>query len=54
MTVLDELHAAGQTIVLVTHEEYIAKHAFREVRLKDGMIESDVVLARDSNNPQPD
>jgi putative ABC transport system ATP-binding protein len=44
MTVLDELYAAGQTIVLVTHEEYIAKHALREVRLKDGMIESDTVL----------
>jgi len=42
MTVLDELHDAGQTIVLVTHEDYIAKHAFREIRLKDGMIESDI------------
>jgi len=42
MTVLDELHDAGQTIVLVTHEDYIAKHAFREISLKDGMIESDV------------
>jgi len=42
MVVLDELHDAGQTIVLVTHEDYIAKHAFREIRLKDGMIESDV------------
>lgn len=51
MAVLDELHAAGQTIVLVTHEEYIAKHAFREVRLKDGMIESDVVLTRDTRDP---
>ena len=42
MVVLDELHEAGQTIILVTHEDYIAKHAHREVRLKDGSIESDI------------
>jgi putative ABC transport system ATP-binding protein len=43
MALFDELHGAGQTIILVTHEEYIAKHALREVRLRDGAIESDVV-----------
>jgi putative ABC transport system ATP-binding protein len=43
MTVLDELHEAGQTIILVTHEDYIAEHALRTVRLLDGSIESDVV-----------
>ncbi len=42
MAVLDELHDAGQTIILVTHEDYIAEHALRAVRLKDGSIESDV------------
>jgi putative ABC transport system ATP-binding protein len=42
MSVLDELHGAGQTIVLVTHEDYIAEHASREIRLKDGRVESDV------------
>jgi len=41
MSVLDGLHGAGQTIVLVTHEDYIAEHAMRVVRLRDGMIESD-------------
>ncbi|HXV14244.1 MAG TPA: ABC transporter ATP-binding protein [Candidatus Krumholzibacteria bacterium] len=41
MGLLDELHAAGQTIILVTHEDYIAEHAHRVVRLRDGMIESD-------------
>ena len=46
MSVLDELHDAGQTIILVTHEEYIAKHAFREVRLKDGSIESDILTRK--------
>jgi putative ABC transport system ATP-binding protein len=43
MHVLDELHAAGQTIILVTHEDYIAQHALRTVRLIDGMIESDTL-----------
>ncbi|HEU4335082.1 MAG TPA: ABC transporter ATP-binding protein [Candidatus Eisenbacteria bacterium] len=41
MAMFDELHAAGQTIILVTHEEYIAAHARRTVRLRDGLIESD-------------
>jgi len=43
MALFDELHGAGQTIILVTHEEYIAKHAQREIRLRDGSIESDVM-----------
>jgi len=46
MTVLDELHDAGQTIILVTHEDYIAKHALRAVRLMDGSIESDEPTGR--------
>ena len=45
MAMLDDLHAAGQTIILVTHEEYIAEHAQRVVRLRDGLIESDVRTA---------
>ena len=52
MTVLDELHAAGQTIILVTHEDYIAQHAHRTVRLMDGMIESDAANGeRDHSEP---
>jgi len=46
MSVLDELHDAGQTIILVTHEDYIANHALRTVRLKDGSIESDMLKER--------
>jgi len=42
MRMFDELHAAGQTIILVTHEDDIAAHARRTVRLRDGLIESDV------------
>ena len=41
MGILDELHQGGQTIILVTHEDYIAEHAHRVVRLRDGHIESD-------------
>jgi len=41
MVMFDELHAAGQTIILVTHEDYIAAHALRTIRLKDGLIEND-------------
>jgi len=42
MVMFDALHAAGQTIILVTHEDHIAAHAKRTIRLRDGKIESDV------------
>jgi putative ABC transport system ATP-binding protein len=42
MALFETLHAAGQTIVLVTHEHHIAEHAHRTVILRDGVIESDV------------
>lgn len=41
MNLFDEIHASGNTVILVTHEEDIAKHAHRIIRLKDGMVESD-------------
>lgn len=41
MEIFDKIHAGGNTIVLVTHEEDIANHAHRIVRLRDGLIESD-------------
>jgi putative ABC transport system ATP-binding protein len=40
MQILDDLHAEGNTIVLVTHEPYIAEHASRRIHLRDGRIES--------------
>jgi putative ABC transport system ATP-binding protein len=40
MGLFEEIHAAGNTIVLVTHEEDIAKHAKKIVRLRDGLIAS--------------
>lgn len=39
MVLFEEIHALGNTIVLVTHEEDIAKHAKKIVRLRDGLIE---------------
>lgn len=41
MHLFHEIHERGNTIILVTHEEYIAEHAKRIVRLRDGLIESD-------------
>jgi putative ABC transport system ATP-binding protein len=41
MRVFDALHAEGNTILLVTHEDNIAAHAHREIRLFDGLIASD-------------
>ena len=41
MELFATIHALGNTIVLVTHEEDIARHAHRMVRLKDGVVESD-------------
>ncbi len=41
MEMLGELHGQGNTIILVTHEGYIAEHAKRIIRLLDGMVEKD-------------
>jgi len=41
MDIFGTIHASGNTVVLVTHEEDIAEHARRIVRLRDGLIESD-------------
>ncbi len=41
MGLLEELHQKGNTIILVTHEEYIAEHAHRIIRIRDGLVEHD-------------
>ncbi len=45
MRLFHEIHEAGNTIILVTHEEYIAEHAARIIRLRDGLIEKDELVA---------
>jgi putative ABC transport system ATP-binding protein len=41
MGLFNDLHAQGNTIILVTHEEDIARHAHRIIRVRDGLVESD-------------
>jgi len=41
MGLIEDIHAKGNTIILVTHEEDIAMHAHRIVRMRDGLIEND-------------
>lgn len=41
MALFNDIHANGNTVILVTHEEEIAAYAHRVIRLRDGMIESD-------------
>lgn len=47
MKLFADIHSKGNTLVMVTHEEDIAKHAHRIIRLKDGEIEEDYI------NPDP-
>lgn len=43
MALFDDLHSKGNTIIMVTHEEDIARYARRIVRLRDGLVESDTM-----------
>lgn len=45
MALFDDLHKNGQTIILVTHEEDIARYAKEVIRLRDGLVESDITKA---------
>jgi putative ABC transport system ATP-binding protein len=42
MGLFEQIHKAGNTVIIVTHEQDIAMHAHRIVRLRDGLIESDL------------
>lgn len=48
MDIFRDIHSKGNTVVLVTHEEDIARNAYRIIRLRDGIIESDK-----RTNPEP-
>ena len=50
MGLIDEIHQSGNTIILVTHEEDIAQHAKRIVRLRDGEVEQDERAVTADNN----
>ncbi len=52
MAIFDQLHEAGNTIILVTHESDIAEHAHRVVKLKDGLVESDTRTRRIEWEPE--
>ena len=50
LKLFDQLHREGQTIILVTHEEHVARHAKRIIRMKDGRIYSDLLRDEDPNH----
>jgi putative ABC transport system ATP-binding protein len=46
MMLFNEIFEKGNTIILVTHEEYIAEHAARIIRIRDGLIENDEIVEK--------
>jgi putative ABC transport system ATP-binding protein len=44
LELFERLHSAGNTLVVVTHEEQVARHARRIIRIRDGLVASDEVM----------
>ncbi len=51
MKLFDQLHQAGNTVVLVTHETEVAAHAHRRIWLRDGRVVADEPTARSHRTP---
>lgn len=45
MSIFEKIHSDGNTVILVTHEPDIAEYAHRIIRLRDGLLESDIINA---------
>ncbi len=48
LAIFQKIHEMGNTIILITHENDVAQKAFRIVRMRDGMIESDKLMQREN------
>jgi putative ABC transport system ATP-binding protein len=48
LALFDQLHRSGQTIIMVTHEPDVARHARRIIRMKDGKVLSDLPVEQDT------
>ncbi len=53
MKIFDDLHGHGNTIILVTHEEYIAEHADRTIHIFDGKVKEDVASDEQNRETAP-
>ena len=52
MRLFEDLHRQGNTLIVVTHDDAIAAHAHREVRLRDGLVETDRVTVETKGSTQ--